>query len=198
MPLAWAPDVAQEQLAGQEAAPRVRAVPVGRAGLEPRPAPVEELLGGRVPAGAALGQAPVGPGPRKPEARSCEPEPAVRVAPVRMAPLPSAAAVVLAVSVSQGGLAVPIPAPAELDWSGAPSARGEEPPQGWVESQVLVRLAAPRRGSAIHSSVGSLPDPRRDRGPFPVHCGPVWALVFFAVGRPSAVCRRVPAEAWVR
>jgi hypothetical protein len=136
------PDVAQERVA----APRVRTVPVGRAALEPRRAPAEEVLGGRAPSEQVLGgQAPVGPGPREREARSWEPERAVRVVPVR-----SAAAVALAVSVSVsvslGGLAVPIPAPAELDWSGAPSARGEEPPQGWMGSPVSVRLAAPRRG----------------------------------------------------
>ena len=95
-------------------------------------APAEKVLGGR---------APVGPGPREQEPRSWEPERRARVVPVR-----SAAAVALAVSVSLGGLAVPNPAPAELDWSGAPSARWAEPPQGWVGSPVSVRLASPLQG----------------------------------------------------
>ena len=47
MPLVRVPDVAQEQVAGQEAAPRARAVPVGGAAPEPRRAPAEEVLGGR-------------------------------------------------------------------------------------------------------------------------------------------------------
>ena len=38
------PDVAQEQVAGQDAAPRVRAVRVGRAAGQPQPAPAEECL----------------------------------------------------------------------------------------------------------------------------------------------------------
>jgi hypothetical protein len=107
VPLVRVPDVAQEQVAGQDAAPRARAVPVGRAAPEPRRAPAEEVLGGR---------APVGPEPREQEPGSWELQRRARVVPVR-----SAAAVALAVSVSLGGLAVPIPAPAELDWSGAPS-----------------------------------------------------------------------------
>ena len=186
------PDVAQEQ----DVAPVVRAVPVGRAAGEPRRAPAEEVLGGRVPAEQVLGgRAPVGPGRREREARSWESERAVRVLPVR-----SAAAVALAVSASasQSGLAVPNSAPAELDWSGAPSAHGEEPPQGWMGSPESVRPAGPRRGSASRSSAGSSSAPRSDWGPFPAHCQPVRALVSFAVGRPSAVCRRAPAKAWVR
>ncbi len=158
------PDVAQEQVAGQEAAPRARAVPVGRVAPEPRRAPAEQVFGGR---------APVGPGPREQEPGSWEPERRARVVAVR-----SAAAVAVAVSVSLGGLAVPIPAPAERDWSGAPSARGEEPPQGWVGSPVSVRLVAPRRGSASLSSAGSSSAPRRDWGPFPAQCWPVWAPAF--------------------
>jgi hypothetical protein len=188
------PDVAQEQIAGQEAAPRVRAVPVGRAALESRPAPAEEALGGRAPAEQVLGgQAPVGPGPGEQEPGPWEPERAVRVVPVR-----SAAAVALVVSVSLGGFAVPIQGPAELDWSGAPSAHGEERPQGWMGLPVTVRLAAPRRGSASHSSAGSPSGPRRDWGPFPAQCWPVCVPAFSAAGRPWAVCRREPAKASVR
>jgi hypothetical protein len=196
------PDAAQEQVAGheqvagQEAAPRVSAVPVGRAAAEPRPAPAEEVPGGRAPAEQVLGgRAPVGPGPREQEPGSWEPECPARVVPVRSA---AAVALVVSVSVSLGGLAVSIPAPAELDWSGAPSARGEEPPQGWVLSPVSIRLAAPLRGSASQSSAGSSPAPRRGWGPFPAQCWPVCAPAFSAVGRPSAVCRRAQAKAWVQ
>ena len=184
VPLVRVPDVAQEQVAGQEAAPRARAVPVGRAAPEPRLAPAEEVLGGR---------APVGPGPREQEPGSWEPERRARVVPVR-----SAAAVASAVSVSLGGLAVPIPAPAELDWSGAPSARGEEPPQGWVGSRVPARPAVPPRGSASRPSAGSPLAPRKDRGAVAARCWLVWAQTFHAVGRSPAVCRRAPVTAWVR
>ena len=174
VPLVRVPDVAQEQVAGLEAAPRARAVPVGRAAAERRLAPAAEVLGGRAPAAEVFGgRAPVGPGPREQEAGSWEPERRARVVAVR-----SAAAVAVAMSVSLGGLAVPIPAPAERDWSGAPSARGEEPPQGWVGSPVSVRLVAPRRGSASLSSAGSSSAPRRDWGPFPAQCWPVWAPAF--------------------
>ena len=166
VPLVRVLDAGQEQVAGHEGAPRVRVVPVGRAAAEPRPAPAEQVPGGRAPAEQVLGgQAPVGPGPREQEPGSWEPERRARVVAVR-----SAAAVAVAVSVSLGGLAVPIPAPAERDWSGAPSARGEEPPQGWVGSPVSVRLMAPRRGSASLSSAGSSSAPRRDWGPFPAQC----------------------------
>ena len=95
VPLVRVPDVAQEQVVGQDAAPRARAVPVGRAAAGR--APVEEVLGGR---------APVGPGPREQEPGPREPERAAPVVPGR-----SAAVVALAVSVSLGGFAVPIPAP---------------------------------------------------------------------------------------
>jgi len=192
VPLVRVLDAGQEQVAGHEGAPRVRVVPVGRAAAEPRPAPAEQVPGGRAPAEQVLGgQAPVGPGPREQEPGSWKPECAARVVPVR-----PAAAVALAVLVSLGGRAVPIPAPAELDWSGAPSAREEEPPLGWVES--LVSAAAPRRCSASQTSAGSLSAPRRDRRPFPAQFRPVCAPAFSAVGRPSAVCRRAPAKAWVR
>jgi len=133
VPLVRVPDVAQEQVAGQDAAPRARAAPVGRAAPEPLPAPAEQVLGGR---------APVGPGPREQEPGCWEPERRARVVPVR-----SAAAEALAVSVSQGAPAVPIPAPADRDRSGeVPGPRGEEPPQGWVGSPVSVRLVAPTAG----------------------------------------------------
>ena len=113
MPLVRVPDVAQEHVAGQEAAPRARVVPVGRAAPERRLAPAEEVLGGRAPPAEVFGgPAPVGPGPREQEPGSWEPERRARVVAVR-----SAAAMALAVSVSLGGLAVPIPATAERDWS---------------------------------------------------------------------------------
>jgi hypothetical protein len=140
VPLVRVPDVAQEQLAGQDAAPRARAAPVGQAAPEPLPAPVEQVLGGR---------APVGPGPREQEPGSREPECAARVVPVR-----SAAAEALAVSVSQGAPEVLTPAPAELDRSGAPGPRGEESPRYWVGSRVPARPAVPPQGSASQSSAG--------------------------------------------
>jgi hypothetical protein len=189
-----APGVAPEQVGEQEAAPPVRAVPAERAPVEAarlvRAVPAE-----RAPVEAALGgRAPVGPGPQEQEPGSREAERAVRVVPVR-----SAAAVALVVSVSLGGLAVPMAAPEGRDWPGeAASPRGEEPPQGWVGSPVSVRLAAPRRGSASQLSAGSPSAPRKDWGPFPAQCWPVWAPAFPAVGRPPAVCRRAPAKAWVR
>ena len=165
MPLVRVPDVAQEQVAGQDAAPRVRAAPVERAAAEPLPAPVEQVLGGR---------APVGPGPREHEAGSREPECAARVVPVR-----SAAAEALAVSVSQGAPAVLTPAPADRDRSGeVPGPRGEESPRYWVGSRVPARPAVPPRGSASRPSAGSPLAPRRDRGPFPAQCWPVWAPAF--------------------
>ena len=188
------PDVAQEQVGGREAAPRARAVPVGRAAAERRLAPAAEVLGGRAPAAEVFGgRAPVGPGPREHEAGSREPECAARVVPVR-----SAAAEALAVSVSLGALAVLTPAPADRDRSGASSARGEGPPQGWVGSPVSVRLAAPCRGSASQSSAGSPSAPMKDRGAVAAQCWPVWAQTFPAVGRSPAVCRRAPAKGWVR
>jgi len=189
------PDVAQEQVAGQDAAPRVRAVPVGRAAPEPRPAPAEEVLGGRAPAEEVLGgRAPVGPGPREHEAGSREPECAARVVPVR-----SAAAEALAVSVSLGALAVLTPAPADRDRSGeVPGPRGEESPRYWVGSRVPARAAVPPRGSASRPSAGSPLAPMKDRGAVAARCWLVWAQTFPAVGRSPAVCRRAPVTAWVR
>jgi hypothetical protein len=183
--LARVPDVAQEQVAGQDAAPRARAAPVGRAAPEPLPAPVEQVLGGR---------APVGPGPREHEAGSREPECAARVVPVR-----SAAAEALAVSVSQGAPAVLTPAPADRDRSGeVPGPRGEESPRYWVGSRVPARPAVPPRGSASRPSAGSPLAPMKDRGAVAARCWLVWAQTFPAVGRSPAVCRRAPVTAWVR
>jgi len=179
------PDAAQEQVAGQDAAPRVRAAPVGRVAAEPLPAPVEQVLGAR---------APVGPGPREHEPGSREPECAARVVPVR-----SAAAEALAVSVSQGAPAVLTPAPADRDRSGeVPGPRGEESPRYWVGSRVPARAAVPPRGSASRPSAGSPLAPMKDRGAVAAHCWLVWAQTFPAVGRSPAVCRRAPVTAWVR
>jgi hypothetical protein len=171
-----APDVAPEQVAGQDAALLAWAVPA-------EGAPVQEALGGR---------APVGPGPQERERGSREPERAAPVVPVR-----SSAAAALAVSVSLDGLAVPMPASEERDWPvEAAGLRGEEPPQGWLGSPVSVRLAASRRGSERRPSAGSRSAPRTDWGPFPAQCWPVSAPAFPAVGRPPAVCRQAPAKAW--
>src|SRR5258708_33001523 len=151
VPLVRVPDVAPEEVGGQEAAPRARAVPVGRAAPEPRRAPVEQVLGGR---------APVGPGPREQEAGSREPECAARVVPVR-----SAAAEALAVSVSQGAPAVLTPAPADRDRSGeVPGPRGEEAPRSWVGSRVPARPAGPSRGFASQPSAGAGLAPSTGRG----------------------------------
>ena len=168
-----APDVAPEQ----GVAPLARAAPA-------EGAPVEEALGGR---------APVGPGPQEWERGSREPERAAPVDPVRS----SAAAAALAVSVSLGWHAVPMPVSEERDWPvEAAGPRGEEPPQGWLGSPVSVRLAAPRRGWERQPSAPSAP--RKDSGPFPAQCWPVSAPAFPAVGPPPAVCRRAPAKAWER
>jgi len=177
------PDVALEQVAGREAAPRVRAVPVGRAAAA------------RAPGQAArAGRAPAGPGPQEQEPETRELERAAPVVQVR-----SAAAVALAVSALLGVLAVPMPAPEGRDWLGqAPSPRGEEPPQGWVGSPVSVQLAAPRQGPASRPSAGSQSAPTKDWGQFAAHCWPVWAPAFPGGGRPWAVCRRAPVKAWVR
>jgi hypothetical protein len=115
VPLVPVPDVALEQVARREAAPGVRAVPVGRAAAAR--APGQE---------ARAGRAPVGPGPLEQEPEPWELDRAAPVIQVR-----SAAAVALAVSAVLGVLAVPMPAPEGWDWLGeAPSPRGEEPPQG--------------------------------------------------------------------
>src|SRR5258708_26434806 len=171
VPLVRVPDVAPEEVGGQEAAGRVRAAPVGRAAPEPLPAPVEQVLGGR---------APVGPGPREHEAGSREPQCAARVVPVR-----SAAAEALAVSVSLGAPAVLTPAPAERDRSGeVPGPRGEESPRYWVGSRVPARPAAPARGSASRPSAGSPLAPLKDPGAAPAPFWLVWAHTFPPV-RPS-------------
>lgn len=183
------PDVAPEPVAGQEAAPRVRAVPVGRAAAGR--APVEEALGGRAPVGSGLRQQERGPWEQEPGSRAPG-------RPARMVPVRSAAAVDVAASVALGRLAVPIPAPAERDYFAVPNAGAAEPPQGRVGSPVSVRLAALSRGSASQSSAGWPPAPRTDWGLFPAQCWPVWARTCAGVGRASAVCRRAPAKAWVR
>jgi hypothetical protein len=182
--LVQVPDVALERLAGREqAAPRVRAAPVGRAAVARAP-------GREVPAG----RAPAGPGPQEQEQKPWELERAAPVLQVR-----SAAAVALAVSAVLGVLAVPRPAPEGLDWLGeVPSPRGEEPPQSRVGSPGTVRLAVPRQGPASRPSAGSQSAPTKGWDQFPAHCWAVGAPAFPAGGRPWAVCRRAPVKAWVR
>ena len=159
----------------------MRAVPVGRAAAVRAP--------GRE---ARAGRAPAGPGPQEPEPWELE-----RAAPVLQ--VRSAAAVALVVSAVLGVFAVPMPAPEGRDLlDEVPSPHGEEPPQGWAGSPATVRLAVPRQGPASRPSTGSQSAPTKGWDLFPAHCWPVEAPAFPAGGRPWAVCRRAPVEAWVR
>lgn len=146
-------------------------------------------------------QEPASPGPGPPpapRARGPGPSEPDHAAPEAL-PVYSVAAEVLVVSVTPEVLpALPWPAPADRERSGAaPGSHGDDRERGWVGSPVPVgHLATSHRpDSAGRPAVVSPAAPGKDPGSCPV---PVRCPAFRAVYRPSVACRRAPATAWAQ